>query len=349
MKKILITGGLGFMGSHFVKRIYREFPEYGIINLDLITYAGNKENLKGINENDKGFDTEKYTFVQGNVSDKVLLNELFEKHNFELVFHFAAETHVDRSMFNFGEFINTNIVGAHTIVELCHHYKVKKLIFISTDEVYGDIETGFTNEDFKLNPSSPYSASKTSGDLIASTYIKMYNDPIIVVRSGNNYGTHQYPEKLIPLTISSIMHDKKIPIHGTGKYFRSWVHVDDFCDALLLLAFNEARNGIYNISGEEISNLEIVNKIIEQMGKNPEQYLEFVADRPVQDKRYAPDSTKIRNEFGFKNKRFFTEEIANIINWYMSNESYVKNAITKRDSSEYFKHQSNGYINWLKS
>ncbi len=210
------------------------------------------------------------------------------------------------------------------------------------------VENGFTDEQSKLNPSSPYSASKTSGDLIASTYIKMYDDPIIVVRSGNNYGTNQYPEKLIPLTISNIMHNRKIPIHGTGKYYRSWVHVEDFCDAITALLLRGPRNGIYNVSGEELSNLDIVNTIIQKMKQKPDDYIEFVTDRPVQDKRYAPDSTKIRKELGFSNKKKFLEEIQKIINWYIHNESHIKSLIEVRDSTEYFKHQSNGYQDWLK-
>jgi dTDP-glucose 4,6-dehydratase len=314
-----------------------------------MTYAGNKENLKGIVENDTDMNTSKYTFVKGDITNKKLVKDLFEKYQFEFVIHFAAETHVDRSMFNFSEFIQTNVVGAHTIIEMCHQFKVKKLIFISTDEVYGDIEKGFTDENSKLNPSSPYSASKTSGDLIASTYIKMYNDPIIVVRSGNNYGTNQYPEKLIPLTVSNIMHNKKIPIHGTGNYYRSWVHVEDFCDAVVLLMVSGPKNGIYNVSGEELSNLDIVNEIFKNMKVMPNNYIEFVADRPVQDKRYAPDSTKLRKELNFVNKRKFSEEIQKIIAWYIDNGDHISKLVKARDSFEYFEHQSRGYNNWLKS
>jgi dTDP-glucose 4,6-dehydratase len=349
MKKILITGGMGFMGSHFVKKIYHDFPEYGIVNLDIKTYAGNRENLKDIPESDNNSYTDKYTFVKGNIADKKLVDELFKKHNFEFVFHFAAESHVDRSMFNFGEFINTNVVGAHVIIENCHKYKVKKLIFISTDEVYGDIDTGFTNEETKLNPSSPYSASKTSGDMIATTYIKLYNDPIIIVRSGNNYGTNQYPEKLIPLTISNLLHNQKIPVHGTGKYYRSWVHVEDFCDAILLLAEKGPRSGIYNIAGEQFNNLEILSKVGKAFEVEIEKYLEFVPDRPVQDKRYAPDATKIKNELGFVNKRKFDNEIGKIVNWYKENIDWVNTFKSRRDSSEYFSlAQLKGYFNWNK-
>jgi len=348
MKKILITGGMGFMGSHFIKKIYYNFPEYGIVHLDLKTYAGNRENLKGIKESDDIKYTEKYTFFKGNVADKDLVRKLFEKYQFEYVFHFAAESHVDRSHFNFGEFINTNVVGAHVIIENSHKFKVKKLIFISTDEVYGDVSEGFSDEDAKLNPSSPYSASKTSGDMIASTYIKLYKAPIIIVRSGNNYGTNQYPEKLIPLTISNLLAGEKIPVHGTGKYYRSWVHVDDFCDAVMLLAEKGPLSGIYNIAGEQLNNLDIINKIAHSMNIDVEKLIEFVPDRPVQDKRYAPDSSKIKNELGFVNKRKMDDEIGNIINWYKENKEWVDKFKTRRDSSDYFVTQSKGYFNWFK-
>ncbi len=346
MKKILITGGMGFIGSHFLKKIYYDFPQYEIVNLDLKTYAGNRENLKGIKESDENRYTNKYTFVKGNVADKDLVQKLFEKYNFEYVFHFAAESHVDRSVFNFAEFINTNIVGAHVIIDNCFRFKVKKLIFISTDEVYGDVEEGTSTEDSKINPSSPYSASKASGDMIASTYIKLYNAPIIIVRSGNNYGTNQYPEKLIPLTIANLLNGEKIPVHGTGKYTRSWVHVNDFCDAIMLLTEKGPDSGIYNISGENFSNLDVINRIGKALGMDVEKFLEFVPDRPVQDKRYAPDSSKIKKELGFQNTRSFDQEIGKIINWYKENSDWVEKFKNRRDSSQYYQTQARGSWSW---
>lgn len=342
-KKILITGGMGFMGSHFLKKIYHNYPDYEIINLDLKTYAGNRENLKGIPESDTNTYSPKYTFVKGNVADKILVRKLFEKNNFEYVFHFAAESHVDRSIFNFGEFINTNVVGAHVIIENCHHFKTKKLIFISTDEVYGDIDEGFSDEDAKLNPSSPYSASKTSGDMIASTYIKLHKSPIIIIRSGNNYGTHQYPEKLIPLTITNLLNKERIPVHGTGLYTRSWVHVEDFCEAVLLLAEKGPDSGIYNIAGEPLTNLDIIHKIAKHLNVDQNQLIEFVPDRPIQDKRYAPDSTKIKKELGFENKRTMDAEIGNVIDWYKENKDWVEKFKKRRDNSDDYKKQSKGW------
>lgn len=314
MNTILITGGAGFIGSHFVKLVLDE-TDWRVINLDALTYAGNLENLKGLE------DSPRYRFIEGSITDKKLVQEIFEQEKITLVANLAAESHVDNSIKNPSIFVETNVLGAQVLLDAClSDSGVKKFLQVSTDEVYGSLplgtQTRFT-EDSPLAPSSPYSASKTSADLLCLAAYKTHSLPVVISRCSNNYGTHQLPEKLIPLTITKALHDKKIPVYGDGQNVRDWIHVADHCRALLTV-LREGKNGeIYNIGGNnEVANLKLVKLILKILGK-PENLIEFVADRPGHDRRYAIDSSKIEKELGWRRQHTdFEKELRDIANFY---------------------------------
>ena len=313
--KILVTGGCGFIGSNFIRMMLEKYPTYELINLDKLTYAGNPDNLKDIKDN------KNYKFIKGDVCDFELMKELTKDVDF--IFHFAAESHVDRSIEGPAIFTKSNILGTHMLLEAARINKTKKFIHISTDEVYGSTKEGSFNENDILKPNSPYSASKAAADMIARAYYKTYGLPVIVIRSSNNFGPYQYPEKIMPLFVTNLMEDKKVPVYGTGKNIRDWIYVIDNCEGIEFIWQNGKIGEIYNVGGgNEKPNTEITKIILKEMGKD-ESYIEYVKDRPGHDFRYSLDCTKI-HKLGWKPRFNFEEAIVETIKWYRNNEKWWK-------------------------
>lgn len=325
MKTVLVTGGAGFIGSNFIHYMLERY-DYKIINLDLLNYAGNLKNLEGIENHPN------YTFVHGDIRDRALLEQLFREYEIDTVINFAAESHVDRSIDEPEVFLRTNIMGTQALLDTAkRHWNVEpdnrysrdykegtKFIQISTDEVYGTLgEKGLFTEETPLAPNSPYSASKTSADLIVRAYYETYGMPVNITRCSNNYGPYQHIEKLIPLVITNCMQDKKVPVYGDGMQIRDWLYVEDHCSAIDTVLHKGTLGEVYNIGGNnEKTNIEIVKLIINSLGKT-EELIGHVADRPGHDRRYAIDNTKITTEFGWKPKYTFEEGIEKTIDWYM--------------------------------
>lgn len=325
MKTVLVTGGAGFIGSNFIHYMLERY-DYKIINLDLLTYAGNLKNLEGIENHPN------YTFVHGDIRDRALLEQLFREYEIDTVINFAAESHVDRSIDEPEVFLTTNIMGTQALLDTAkRHWNVEpdnrysrdykegtKFIQISTDEVYGTLgEKGLFTEETPLAPNSPYSASKTSADLIVRAYYETYGMPVNITRCSNNYGPYQHIEKLIPLVITNCMQDKKVPVYGDGMQIRDWLYVEDHCSAIDTVLHKGTLGEVYNIGGNnEKANIEIVKLIINSLGKT-EELIGHVADRPGHDRRYAIDNTKITTAFGWQPKYTFEEGIEKTIDWYM--------------------------------
>jgi len=313
--RILVTGGCGFIGSNFIHYMLERY-EYEIVNLDKLTYAGNLENLKDV-EHDQ-----RYTFVKGDIADRVLLGKIFER-KFDVIVNFAAESHVDRSILDPSDFIKTNVFGTYNLLEMAKEKGVGKFIQISTDEVYGSLgpEGKFT-EETPLSPSSPYSASKASADLLAMAYYRTYGLPVIITRCSNNYGPYQFPEKLIPLMITNALEDKELPVYGDGKNIRDWIHVYDHARAIDLVIHRGKAGEIYNIGADnERTNIEIVQMLLDILGK-PHSLIRFVKDRPGHDRRYAIEAEKIKRELGFKVQVDFTRGLEETVKWYIENRSW---------------------------
>lgn len=341
---ILVTGGAGFIGSNYVKKTLNDYPKANLVNLDVLTYAGNLENLKEIDSH------ERYTFVKGDIRDRVLVNALFEKYNFDYVVHFAAESHVDRSIEEPEVFLTTNIIGTQVLLDVAKkHWKTDlndkysndfkkdvKFLQVSTDEVYGALgKEGLFTESTGLKPNSPYSASKTAADLIVRAYFKTYGFPMNITRCSNNYGPYQFPEKLIPLMINNCMNDKSLPVYGDGMQIRDWLHVNDHVDAINTVLFNGEIGEVYNIGGNnEWANINIVRLLIKALDKS-EELITYVKDRPGHDRRYAIDNTKITTELGWKPKYTFEQGIEETIKWYQSNQEWMKRVISG-DYQEYY-------------
>jgi dTDP-glucose 4,6-dehydratase len=330
------------MGSHFIRYLYRTYPEYLIVNLDLLTYAGNPDNLADIVALDQALPEGKRRYIQitGDICDEVLVDRIFSEYSFDLIVHFAAESHVDRSIFHFGDFIRTNIEGTRVLLEAARKHKVPRTVHISTDEVYGSVPEGFSSEESPLNPSSPYAASKAGGDMLARTFATVYGIPLAIVRSSNNYGSHQYPEKLIPLTLTNLLQERKIPVHGNGKHMRSWLHVDDFVDAVDRIAHHDSSFDIFNITGEHRSNLEVIAAIAGHLNLDPAVYIEHVNDRPSADLRYAPDASKIERELGWKRRHSFDEVLGTVIDWYQSNSDWWTSIRARKEFLDHYEKQS---------
>lgn len=325
------------MGSNFVRYLHNKYPEYKIFNLDLLTYAGNPANLTDL------ADSERYHFIHGDIGDKSLVEYLLKQHAFEVVVNLAAESHVDRSIINTLEFIRTNIQGAYTLLEAIRLYKVPRFIFISTDEIYGDVPPGVhTPEDYPLQPTNPYAASKASADLLVQSYIKTHKVPALILRSSNNFGPFQYPEKLHALVVTNFLEGKKIPVHGHGRHLRSWIHVQDFCNALDLMMHQAEDFKIYNICGEEKSNLEVIQMIGAALGKNYEDHVEYVSDRPGPDFRYAPDCTNISKELAWKRNYHYKDSLEQLVNWYSSNAMWWHDIKQKQDFQQHYEKQRKG-------
>ena len=315
MVKILVTGGAGFIGSNFIRYMLNKYSDYEIVNLDSLTYCGNLENLKEIDNNPN------YTFVKGDITDKNLVKQITL--DMDYIINFAAETHVDRSIEDPEIFIKSNILGTQVLMDAAKKYNIKKYLQISTDEVYGSLgKTGYFSEYTPLAPNSPYSASKASADLMVRAYFKTYDLPINITRCSNNYGPYQFPEKLIPLMISNALENKSLPIYGDGKNVRDWLHVYDHCSAIDLVLHQGKIGEVYNIGGNnEKANIDIVKLILKELGKD-ESLINYVKDRPGHDRRYAIDSTKIQNELGWKPKYKFENGLSETIKWYLNNRNW---------------------------
>ena len=318
--KILVTGGAGFIGSNFVRMALTDkFPDFKVdklIVLDLLTYAGDKDNLKLI-ENDS-----RYQFVQGDIRDLNLAQKLMNE--VEFVVHFAAESHVDRSIEGGSEFVSTNVMGTQVLLDAARSSKIKRFLHVSTDEVYGSISQGSWPEDHPLLPNSPYSASKAGSDLLVRAYNRTHKLDTIITRCSNNYGHYQFPEKVIPLFITNILEGKKVPLYGNGSNIRDWLHVDDHCRGIAL-ALTKGKSGeVYNIGGgTELTNLELTHKILKAMNVG-EEFIQPVEDRKGHDLRYSVDITKISNELGYSPQVNFDQGLLETINWYKNNESWWK-------------------------
>lgn len=331
MKNVLITGGAGFIGTNFVKHMLSTY-DYNIINLDALTYAGNLENLRDI-END-----ERYTFIKGDITDAQLVDEVFTKYKVDTVVNFAAESHVDRSIENPEIFLMTNVRGTQVLLDTAKkHWKINphdkycrefkegvKYLQVSTDEVYGTLgKTGMFTETTPLAPNSPYSASKTSADLFVRAYHETFGMPVNITRCSNNYGPYQFPEKLIPLMINNCLKGQQLPVYGDGMQIRDWLHVKDHCTGIDTVLHKGKIGEVYNIGGNnEKANIEIVKLIIENLGKT-EDMIKYVQDRPGHDRRYAIDNTKITAELGWSPSYTFEQGIKETIEWYLSNQEWM--------------------------
>ncbi len=308
---LLVTGGAGFIGSHFIRYILGEYPDYQIINLDNLTYAGNLDNTADF------ADHSNYSFVQGDVADRKLMDELGAK--VDAIVHFAAETHVDNSIDDATPFLQTNVIGTQVLIEAALKHKHQRYIQVSTDEVYGDIEEGLFTEESPLKPSSPYSASKAAGDMLVLAAVRTYDLPGVISRCSNNYGTHQFPEKIVPFFIKKLMAGEKVPLYGDGSNVRDWLHVLDHCRAIDLILHKGKVGEIYNVgANNEHSNLETTKRML-QILELPEDRIELVKDRPGHDIRYAIDSSKIQNELGWKSTVDFEDGFRETVEWYKKN------------------------------
>ena len=320
--KILVTGGAGFIGSSFVRYALGTRKDIELLNYDLLTYAGNLRNLESVS------DDPRYRFVRGDIADAVQVERLFEQYRFDAVVNFAAETHVDRSIFDSAPFVRTNVEGTRCLLEASRKFKTAKYVQISTDEVYGSLgPTGSFREDTPIDPTSPYSASKAAADLLVLAYHRTYALPAVITRCSNNYGPYQFPEKLIPVLITNAMQDRPLPIYGDGLNVREWIYADEHSRAVLL-ALERGRPGeVYNVgSGHESTNLEVVRSILSFMGK-PESLIQFVKDRPGHDRRYAIDCSKIRREWDWSPEVDFASGLAATVDWYRNHQDWVRDIL----------------------
>jgi dTDP-glucose 4,6-dehydratase len=314
---LLVTGGAGFIGSNFVRYMLEKYSEYRIVNLDLLTYAGNLENLKDIQDNSN------YHLVKGDIANRELVDYLVKTHKINVIVNFAAESHVDRSITDPDVFIKNNILGTQSLLDVAKNNQIKKYVQISTDEVYGSLgETGYFTEETPLAPNSPYSASKAGADLIVRSYYETFGLNVNITRCSNNYGPYHFPEKLIPLMISNALENKELPVYGKGDNVRDWLHVKDHCSAVDLVIHEGSPGEVYNIGGHnERRNIEIVELILEKLGK-PRSLITFVADRLGHDKRYAIDPTKIMSELGWKPQYTFDTGIVETVQWYIDHQDW---------------------------
>ncbi len=321
--RILVTGGAGFIGSCFVRHMLKKHPDYKIINLDCLTYAGNIENLDDVKNNPN------YTFVKANICDKQKVDEITA--NVDCIVNFAAESHVDRSILNPEIFIETNVLGTLNLLEAAKKHKIKRYLQVSTDEVYGSLgKDGYFYETTPLSPNSPYSASKASADMLVKAYFETYKTPVLITRCSNNYGPYQYPEKLIPFFISKLLNGEKVPLYGDGLNVRDWLYVYDHCSAIDTVLHKGNIGEVYNVGGHnEKSNIEITKIILKEMNKD-ESSIEYVQDRLGHDRRYAIDNNKITTTLGWEPSVTFEEGIKLTIDWYLNNTQWIKSIEDKK-------------------
>lgn len=334
MNTILVTGGAGFIGSHFVRQFLKKHRDFKVVNLDKLTYAGNPDNLKDVSRS--RVSGKKYVFVKGDIANKRIVEDVFKKFKPEFVVNFAAETHVDRSIHGHAEeFINTNVYGVFNLLEAALRQaqgKFKKFVQISTDEIYGSLplnsKTKFT-EKTQYAPRSPYSASKAAGDLLCYSYFTTYGLPVVITHSSNNYGGYQYPEKFIPYFVLRALKDKPLPLYGDGKNIRDWLYVLDNVEALEKVLFEGIPGEVYNVGGDnEVANIDIARKILRIL-KKPTSMIKYVSDRPGHDRRYALDNSKIEKELGWKPKYDFDKMLAETVKWYQDNPMWIKSALKR--------------------
>jgi dTDP-glucose 4,6-dehydratase len=332
--KLLVTGGAGFIGSNFVRFVLQKHPDYQVVNLDKLTYAGNLDNLSDVE------DYANYQFVRGDICDSDLVSRIVGD-GINAIVHFAAESHVDRSIYDPGIFVKTNVLGTQVLLEAVLKFKIDRFIQISTDEVYGSLgREGSSVETSPLLPNSPYSASKASADLLVRAYFETFGIPAIITRCTNNYGPYQFPEKLIPLFITNALFDQELPIYGDGLYVRDWIFVEDHCKALDMVLQKGKVGEIYNISGgNERTNLEITHLILNTLNK-PESLIKHVQDRPAHDRRYCLDSSKIKSELGWQPETSFEEGISRTVDWYKSHQEWWQ----RIKSGEYLKYYEKHYL-----
>lgn len=323
MKKILVTGGAGFIGNCFVRHILNKYPDYKVINLDALTYAGNIENLDDVKDNPN------YTFVHGNICDKNLVADLMDE--VDTIVNFAAESHVDRSITGPGIFIDTNVKGTLNLLQNAKNKGIDRYLQVSTDEVYGSLgKTGYFYETTPISPNSPYSASKASADMLVRAYHETYGMPTLNTRCSNNYGPYQYPEKLIPYFISLLLKDEKVPVYGDGLNVRDWLYVYDHCEAIDVVLHKGKVGEVYNIGGHnEKTNMEITKLILNAMGKD-ESSIKYVQDRLGHDRRYAISNDKITSELGWKPSLTFEQGIKITIDWYLNHQDWIKSILDKQ-------------------
>ena len=337
--KILVTGGAGFIGANFVYYMLSKHADYKIVCIDALTYAGNLETL------DKALENPNFKFVKGDITDRELVFDLFEKEQFDIVVNFAAESHVDRSIEDPGVFLKTNILGTQTLMDASRKFGVKRYHQVSTDEVYGDLPLDrpdmFFTEETPIHTSSPYSASKASADLLVQAYYRTFGLPVTISRCSNNYGPYHFPEKLIPLMIANALNDKALPVYGEGLNVRDWLYVEDHCKAIDMIIHDGKVGEVYNIGGHnEKTNIYIVKKILELLGK-PESLITFVTDRKGHDLRYAIDPTKIKNELGWEPDTMFDDGIVKTVNWYLENRDWWENIVSGEYQNYYEKMYGN--------
>jgi len=318
--KILVTGGAGFIGSNFVRHMLSAYPDVEVVNLDVLTYAGNLENLAG-------FDERRHIFVRGDIASVEDAEKVFKKHSFDAVVNFAAESHVDRSI-HFGSqvFIRSNITGTQTLLDLSRQYGIKRFVQISTDEVYGSLGSkGKFTESSAIQPNNPYAATKASADFMVRAAFKSHGLNAVITRCSNNFGPYQFPEKLIPLMIANALENKALPVYGDGMHVRDWIYVTDHCSAIDAVMRNAEAGSVYNIGGNhDVPNIEIVKLILKILDK-PEKLIKHILDRPGHDRRYAMDSSKIRADLGWKPAHSFEEGMKKTVDWYLGNKSWLDN------------------------
>jgi dTDP-glucose 4,6-dehydratase len=330
MKKLLVTGGCGFIGSNFIRYILETYPDYRVVNLDKLTYAGNRANLSGLE------DDPRYDFVQGDICDFAVVDPLMT--TADMVANFAAETHVDRSIMGGDEFVRTNVYGAYVLLDCARARGVERFLQVSTDEVYGSIEEGAWTEDWPMDPRSPYSASKASAELLTRSYFTTHDLPTLITRGSNNIGRYQYPEKRVPLYITNAIDDLSLPVYGNGLQVRDHLLVQDHCRALDLVLHQAAPGEAFNIGGDnDATGLEVARTILQMLDK-PDSLIQFVEDRPGHDQRYALDSTKIQ-ALGWKPQWDFEGALQDTVDWYVSNEEWWRNIKGGMDYKAYYQKQ----------